>query len=704
MACQGCGETVSGRTAQCPNCGADVGHETVGGTDGNAVLGDGIDEVLGDGIDEIEDTRVRGSESEPVARPDTRGPARLGRLATDGGFGPPAGSDDTDSASDPGRTGAARGPGGDTRGAGGDGKGGGEGTGDDRILATLSEELPLLPGALAGVLAGVAVLLIGVGVGLANPPDSGYTTMDVATLSVVDLHFGLGGHIVPEFVLARFEEFAPPATLFGLLYLLPPLFLYTAGKAVSTWVPETEDVARGLLNGTTVVLGYLPVVLVTLLLVPGDVVQIRLATPLLLAGIVYPLLFGGLGGLAQYHYPADARRVGVGYGVVLLVAVALLLFLWSFVVAGSLTIADRLVLTTLLLGAVQAASGLGTLAGAAPLVILAGLAALATGFVRTLRADPDQTLFEGVTRPLTAAWTYGLGLAVVVTAIPVFADGYAAAELRLGSLVADTAASFAAAHLATNGDFAVLVVVGTVLYPVVLGGLGGLAAGLYRRWTGAGAEQAGEDAGRVAGTLTGGSSAGAPSGGSSTGAPAGGPAPGGGQPGGAEGDPLEDSDAGGRAVSSPADVTASADPAESGGAEPDSSVGTPPSGSQDGVTESAADRTGTSDADEPAGPGDGTGPGEQDPPSGTSATVDEEFATGDEGTPAGDEGAHPGDEMSVTEDGPVVGDDSDETRDDAADSEEEEEEDPTVAETAKEDPAAEETDEDETAFDWGDET
>ena len=684
MSCQGCGETVSGRTARCPNCGADLRHgEAVGGTDGSGALGSSNDEPT--------DDRVGGSAAETAERQGARGPARPARVATDGGFGPPEEGGDRGSGTGPERTGPDRDPG---RGPGGDR----EGAGEDGILATLSAELPLLPGALAGVLAGVAVILIGVGVGLANPPDSGYSTMDVATLSVVDLHFGLGGHIVPQFVLARFQQFAPPATLFGLLYLLPPLFLYTAGKAVSTWVPETEDAARGLLNGTTVVLGYLPVVLVTLLLVPGDVVQIRIATPLLLAGIVYPLLFGALGGLAQYHYPADARRVGVGYGVVLLVAVALLLFLWSFVVAGSLTIADRLVLTTVLLGAAQAASGLGTLAGAAPLLVLAGLAALVTGFVRTLRADPDQSLFEGITRPLTAAWTYGLGLAVVVTAIPVFADAYAAAELRLGTLVANTAGTFAADHLATNGDFAALVVLGTVLYPVALGGIGGLAAGLYRRGRGARAEQAEEGAGPVAGTAAGGSSPGAPEAGPNDGTRAGGPAPGGGQTGGAEGDPLEDSDAGGRAVTSTAEVGTSAEPDGRGSEAADSAAGTPTAGSQDGVPESAADSTGVSDADGAASPDDGTGPSdrEQEHASGTSAPGDEVSATGDED--------------SVTGDGLGAEDQPDETRDDVADSageeptgEEAEEEDPAVDETGEEE-GADESDEEETAFDWGDET
>ncbi|MEF8855154.1 MAG: hypothetical protein V5A24_06660, partial [Haloarculaceae archaeon] len=513
----------------------------------------------------------------------------------------------------------------------------------------------------AGFLAGIAVVLVGVGVALAAPPGRFFgTTMDLATISIIDFHFGFGAHFVPRFVFARFEEFAPQSTLLGLLYLLPPLFLYTGGKAVSSWAPDAESAAEALLNGTTVVLGYLPVVFVVLLLVPGGAVQGRIATPLLMAGLVYPVLFGSLGGIAEHHYPADARRVGVGYGVALILLVAFLMFLWTFVVAGSLTIADRLVLTTLLLGAVQTQSGVGTVTGPAVLAVLAGIAALAIGFVRTWRAHDRVTILEGTTRPLSAAWTYALGVALIVTAIPVVADSYAARELHLGGLVSDAATEFAGANLVTIGDFVVLVVVGSVVFPVVLGGIGGLIAAVIQHRQDTRAEQAAAGSGGPAGSdqagaLTGGGTGHSPAGGS-TGQSAGGgstrleaggsttgtagtgegsePMPGGEADGPAAADePLGPSTSGGRTGPEP-----DADTPDSGGDSP--SAGVDDEVPSDSATEEPGEEDSRDDDIFGGGPSEETGSGGA-PNSGETDSVDTDrfedgFDWGDDDT--GDDG------------------------------------------------------------------
>jgi hypothetical protein len=155
-------------------------------------------------------------------------------------------------------------------------------------------------------------------------------------MAVVDLHFGLPIHVLPQFLLARFQEFAPAPSVFGLLYVIPPLVLYTTGKAVANMSEDREGPVDGILNGIPVVFGYLPMMIVVVLLMPGgsgpnspDIV-----TALLMSGIVYPLAFGILGGIADAHYPADSRRVGVGYGAAMVLVMTVLLLLSTFVIVS----------------------------------------------------------------------------------------------------------------------------------------------------------------------------------------------------------------------------------------------------------------------------------------------------------------------------------------------------------------------------------
>jgi hypothetical protein len=81
-----------------------------------------------------------------------------------------------------------------------------------------------------------------------------------------------------------------------LLYVVPPLVLIAAGLAVGQY-GDIDEPVEALLGAAGVVLGYLVLVLVELFLFQAEGTGPVLATGVLLAGLVYPLVFGTVGGL-----------------------------------------------------------------------------------------------------------------------------------------------------------------------------------------------------------------------------------------------------------------------------------------------------------------------------------------------------------------------------------------------------------------------
>jgi len=447
MECPACGAQVSGNPVLCPKCGADLG---TGGGQGGGSEGSTTDRSGGEGP---------GADG-PISDDDTPGGTPAG-----GAPGAPQGTGGQAG----GRAGAP--PGGNRRGYGG-------GPGIQEKLS----RLPLLPGALGGVAVTLVLLLLGLLIAVGMPDDSSLasqlSTLDIATVSVLDLHFALPDHFIPLLV-QRFEEFLPAESVFGILWLLPPVFLYTAGRLVAARSDAREGPLDAALSGAAIVVGYFPSILLLAVLLP-DRIQASLLSPIAIAGLVYPLLFGAIGGLADRYYTADERQAGLGYGLALFLTIGVLLLLATFLslnVPSNLEISliDRLYFTAFVLTGVQTLSGVGI-----PL-LLATLAALGLGFLRVWRADRELTPLQGFTRPLTSAWTYLLLVAVVVTLIPVLENSYAAQELNLSFPVSSGADAVVAAHLGTIGEFVTLVVVGAIAFPVVLGGTGGAAAAWYRR-------------------------------------------------------------------------------------------------------------------------------------------------------------------------------------------------------------------------------
>lgn len=81
------------------------------------------------------------------------------------------------------------------------------------------------------------------------------------------------------------------------LYLVPPLLLLAAGGVVA-FVSRVSDRRDGLVAGATVTAGYLPFAVAFALLARYANVHSSLLRALVVAGVVYPVAFGGLGGLA----------------------------------------------------------------------------------------------------------------------------------------------------------------------------------------------------------------------------------------------------------------------------------------------------------------------------------------------------------------------------------------------------------------------
>lgn len=122
---------------------------------------------------------------------------------------------------------------------------------------------------------------------------------------------------VPGFGGTRTENFIATADegSLVLLYLVPPLALLAAGAAVALLSTARTPGAGGA-GGALVVVGYLPlavgVAIVSGYAVGDGTVAPDLVTATLLAGVVYPLVFGAVGGAAVGA--VVGRRSSVGRG------------------------------------------------------------------------------------------------------------------------------------------------------------------------------------------------------------------------------------------------------------------------------------------------------------------------------------------------------------------------------------------------------
>jgi hypothetical protein len=84
-----------------------------------------------------------------------------------------------------------------------------------------------------------------------------------------------------------------------LLYVVPPLLLLVAGLAVGRYAGASElEPAEAALAGVTVTLGYAVLSVAGVFLFATENVTPDVVTGILLAGILYPVVFGGVGAVA----------------------------------------------------------------------------------------------------------------------------------------------------------------------------------------------------------------------------------------------------------------------------------------------------------------------------------------------------------------------------------------------------------------------
>ncbi|MFA9517479.1 transporter [Halopenitus sp. H-Gu1] len=85
-----------------------------------------------------------------------------------------------------------------------------------------------------------------------------------------------------------------------ILYLVPPLSLAAAGYLVVRRLGPVTSVVEAIRLGPMVTIGYLPIVVVGVFAFRVNGSGPELVPSLLLAGIVYPIAFGGIGGAIAY--------------------------------------------------------------------------------------------------------------------------------------------------------------------------------------------------------------------------------------------------------------------------------------------------------------------------------------------------------------------------------------------------------------------
>jgi hypothetical protein len=538
MECHECGATISEKAADCPRCGTSV-RPAPGGDD---PAGDGATTGDAGGHQSTDDTPSTGSGHHESTAPDSStggsesdetAPGEAETTLTDASgeeteeetgweaAGPPPDEHETDPVDRETRVDRTAGTG--DHGAGSSGQepstggqeptvpGGQEpGTGGQEVTpdqstaadepvdsadsdATDAEssvgsdpvarvrELPLLTAPLAGVVTAVVVTVLSVVVGVLVP-NTAFGPVTMGGLVVMDLHFATARHVTTG-ILTQFDTARPPNSVLGVLYLLPPLFLYTASKFVAAYnTDESTLTPMAGVGGSLVAVGYFPAMVVAFVLAPGGPVSVLPA--ILLAGIVYPVSFGFVGGLAGGAFSGSERRVSTLYGVdaFLIVAVGAFALTVPSIQAGDVGILPQIHASLFSVVAVNGFSLGGASVGVLVLLTypLVALVGFATGFLRSWNAGDVTGPLRGLAKGLSPAVTYVTLLGLLGTVLPLLADPWVADELGFSlaetTLVQDSIAS----EFSGIGRYVTVVFLGTLVYAVVLGGLGGTIAGTAR--------------------------------------------------------------------------------------------------------------------------------------------------------------------------------------------------------------------------------
>ncbi|MFB6201002.1 MAG: hypothetical protein ABEI98_03225 [Halorhabdus sp.] len=367
--------------------------------------------------------------------------------------------------------------------------------------AAVFEGLPVVAGVVTGIAAGFVMFALGWLIAVASPSITDVSTLGLGALVTMDLQFATSGRAA-TILFTDFQTADPPDATLGFLYLIAPVLLYQVSKLVVDFGIEGRvSLPEGALSGMTVVLGYLPVVLVVGLVVPSSTApglstasEFSLVTGLILAGLCYPLLFGAIGGLSAAYYTPGQRRVGLLYGISSFVVGLIGAFVatWLFIDAAAfeLGVVDRLLVSIGAFVQVHTMSAVGPLPSV-NLLVPFGLVVLviaAMGYLRVWRSADVESPVVAVTRAMTPAITYTVAVALLASITMLLADPWVQQELGLGS--GSTApAGFVFGSVATMfpellargpflsiGSYVTVAGLTVLLLVIFLGGTGGLVA------------------------------------------------------------------------------------------------------------------------------------------------------------------------------------------------------------------------------------
>jgi len=344
--------------------------------------------------------------------------------------------------------------------------------------------LPFLTAPLAGVVTAAVVAVLSVVVGVLVP-NTGVDPVTMGGLVVMDLHFATSSHVTSD-ILTQFDTARPPNSVLGVLYLLPPLFLYTAAKFVAAYnTDESTLTPMAGVGGALVAVGYFPATVVALFLAPGGPFSpVSLLPAILLAGIAYPVFFGFVGGLAGGAFSGSERRVGTLYGIIAAFIVAIGAFALTIpsIQAGDVGLLPQILAS---LYTVVAANGF-SLGGPDTgfLVLLAyplvAFVVFATGFLRAWNAEDVAGPLRGLAKGLSPAVTYFTLLGLLGAVLPLFADPWIVDQLGFSVAEAALVRNPIETEFYGVGRYVTTVFVGTLVYAVFLGGIGGTIAGTAR--------------------------------------------------------------------------------------------------------------------------------------------------------------------------------------------------------------------------------
>lgn len=372
------------------------------------------------------------------------------------------------------------------------------------IVDTAKEQFAKLPwksGIIGGVLIyglvfGALAVLASTGTGFRPMESAMAVFVGLATfVSATDIAVALVN--VYADLPSEVSNSAYDAALAPLVFVVPWL-LYATGRQFAKWRDlEEDDVVGYLATGATVVFGTLPIMLLLTVLFGGEI-----GKNILMAGIVIPGLAGAAGGLAALIFAGRSRAASWGVGILLGLVGFVLVFGLTFLWADPASSFAQNPMVARLIAALAAFVSITTFSfpfngmGLLGLFVVLG-PLLAVGYLRASGdSEGEASILDGARDGASLVAGFSTFFFITLSSYAVlltpavqdhvlspdwllFLPGAASSNQFAAAAAAQTPAALPVAMLQTLGDFLNAFLIGAVVVPIVVGGLGGAIAG-YR--------------------------------------------------------------------------------------------------------------------------------------------------------------------------------------------------------------------------------